>query len=477
MDKQTLTDRFLAWESEFELFDVTPSRVRIWEWLRFYTYRRFLESGGVVDEVHTDVGEGPAAYLKGLYLWAKNGLRRNPYFADQHDFLFVGHPRRKQLEDGYWWDLYCDPIHAETDLDYLHLERPYNLSHLRPARTKNLRYLDLVLYSGEIADALGIVDDGLDSRSEAILREAGRAGEERFGNDPALVERAVSRLRRRAVLKPMYDRLLSIVDPDVAVVLVSYDNETFIEACKESDVPVVELQHGLVHDHHMGYSYPGDRTKRTFPDYFFSFGEFWNDQAEFPIPGDRVIPVGYPYLERQAARYESLRSGRSVVFISNGPVGKRLSKFAVEFADRNPRSDVVYKLHPGEYDRWREMYPWLVGADVTVVDSDTPPLYRLFAEASAQVGVLSTALYEGLHFDLDTFILDEVGSAQMEAVVTNGDATMIESVDQLSERLQISRTDDVKRSSVESHRYFLPNAVENVRMELESVRQRGRPEE
>jgi hypothetical protein len=66
----------------------------------------------------------------------------------------------------------------------------------------------------------------------------------------------------------------------------------------------------------------------------------------------------------------------------------------------------VYKPHPGEVDRWREEYPWLVDAPVDVVGADGPPLHRLFAESRAQVGVYSTALYEGLRFGLETYLLD-----------------------------------------------------------------------
>jgi hypothetical protein len=32
--------------------------------------------------------------------------------------------------------------------------------------------------------------------------------------------------------------------------------QTFVEACQAEGVPVVELQHGVVTNYHMGYSYP-----------------------------------------------------------------------------------------------------------------------------------------------------------------------------------------------------------------------------
>ena len=93
----------------------------------------------------------------------------------------------------------------------------------------------------------------------------------------------------------------------------------------------------------------------------------------------------------------------------------------------------MYKLHPGEYDRWREAYPWLVDADIKVIDSSEPPLYELFARSSVQVGVASTAIYEGLTFDLETYIYDCQGWAVTKPLVADGAATLVASADELAD--------------------------------------------
>ena len=74
---------------------------------------------------------------------------------------------------------------------------------------------------------------------------------------------------------------------------------------------------------------------------------------------------------------------------------------------------IIYKLHPGEYETWRQNYPELVEAskrdDFEVIDNSQTPLYKLFAESNYQVGAFSTAIYEGLMFNCKTFILDVPG--------------------------------------------------------------------
>jgi hypothetical protein len=83
-----------------------------------------------------------------------------------------------------------------------------------------------------------------------------------------------------------------------------------------------------------------------------TFGEFWNKNVRTPFPDDHVIPVGYPYLEKRLNAYNDIERTRQLLSISQGTIGEELSRFALEVHD-DDRIDyeVVYKLHPGEYDR------------------------------------------------------------------------------------------------------------------------------
>jgi hypothetical protein len=350
--------------------------------------------------------------------------------------MFVGHHRRKQLEDGYWWDIYCDPLHETLDYDYTHFEKDYMLRHYTPARTASIRYLDLIEQASNIQRILNLNSPTIPPEPENKLRNVERQIQSRFGASVDVVSIARKILHERRAKLFLYKRLLQRVDPELAVLVVSYGRETFIEACKSQGVPVAELQHGVVYKHHFGYSFSGPRTKTTFPDYFLAFGEFWKESVEFPIPDSRVIPVGYPFLEQSIDEYSGTESTDKLVFISQGTVGEELSKFAIEL-DRHPNFDydIVYKLHPGEYDRWRTEYPWLENANFEIVQNEKR-LYHLFSEAIAQVGVGSTAIYEGLAFDLNTFIYDCPGAEALQPLVDDGVATLISSPDALTADLR-----------------------------------------
>lgn len=421
----SITSRFESFELEHSLFDIEIEGVPIWERIRFNVLRQIKRQNGF-GQAHTGVTRDWEDYVRGTALFLKNIFINNPYFGDESDILYVGHPRRKLLEDGYWWDIYCDPIHEECNHDYLHLEDAYMLEHYRPARTENLRYLDLINYGGYLQRVLNINEPAIPPEEEGRLQDVSSSIECEFGASVDLLAEVFKVLYVRRTELGLYKRLLQKIDPKLLVIVVSYGKETLIEASKELNIPVVELQHGVIYDQHLGYSYPGSRTKVMFPDYLLTFGQFWKESVEFPIPDDRVIPVGYPYLENSIDKYEDVATRDQILFISQGTIGEQLSKFAIE-VNQHPdvEASIVYKLHPGEYDRWEDEYPWLIDADFEIVDVSEPPLYKLFAKSNAQIGVGSTAIYEGLAFGLKTFVYDAPGSEVLQPLVEEGIAPLI----------------------------------------------------
>ena len=147
--------------------------------------------------------------------------------------------------------------------------------------------------------------------------------------------------------------------------------------------------------------------------------------------------MGFPYFEENSETYmgmmeEELNQGtddKQILFISQGVIGKYLSKLAYETAeninDENNHTQnyqFIYKLHPGEYGTWQENYDFLNKAvnefgNFIVIDESQPPLYELFAKSNYQVGAFSTAIYEGLAFNCKTFIIDVPGVEYLDDLI------------------------------------------------------------
>ena len=128
--------------------------------------------------------------------------------------------------------IYCDPIHEQGDLNDVHFESHYLLSHRTPAKTDNLRYLELIQFTGTLQRKLGLRKPNIPEEIIDQLREAEMAIHKQFDADVDLITKVRNNLHVRKTTLPLYERLLKRTDPKVVVVVVSYGSETLIEACK-----------------------------------------------------------------------------------------------------------------------------------------------------------------------------------------------------------------------------------------------------
>lgn len=456
-----ITEFLFDVEERNDLFSWTVDGVRVWDHIRFPLHRKILreardQSASITHDSYRD-------FAKGGYLWGRNLLVKNPLLGDCR-VLGLGTGRRKRLQDGYWWDLYFDPLYENTDFEYLHIELPHNNGHLRPAKTDTLRYIELIQYTGAICYKLGLRSATLSERDFSLIRDIEDAIEAEFGLSVELAELIEQKVIKSKAKKPLFDLLLRRLDPEIVLLTCSYGQETFIKSCKQNGVPVVELQHGAIDPHHPGYSFPGDRSKSLFPDYLFVWGEFWRENIEYPIPADRVFAVGFPHQEEQANKYRSLESQDQIVFISQPSVGEEISKFAVDLAaDDRLSAKIVYKVHPKRYDDWQEVYPWLAASDIAVIASDSPPLYEILAESRALVGISSTAIYEALHFGPEIYLLNVPSVAMMEWLSHLSHVQIIDSTDDLVENYSGDTTD------VDTQPFFAENAIERMEEKIQHI--------
>ncbi len=440
-----ISEKFFKMEEDLGLLDHVIGGTYFWERLRYDVHQKLLGTLGVTEQAHSRLENNFFDKLNFVLRSTRNVFKNNPFSVNEHGLLFYGHPRRKKRKDGKWWDIYCDPVIEALDYDdYIYFEDPYLGKHLEPARTTNIKYLDIANFLGALRKKLGKISAKVDSNEENLIRSIENEIEQRFSVRVGLFEKIQRELISRKQMLPIYKKILEEVNPELVVLVVSYFREDFIEACQELGIPVAELQHGLIHQYHMGYSFPGKNSKHNFPDYLLVFGEYWEETADFPIDKSRIYSVGYPYLEEGKEQYSELDNKNQILFISQGTVGEELSKVAVALSELEEiNQHLVYKLHPGEFDRWKEEYPWLVDSDIKVIKNETP-LYKLFAESKAQVGVNSTALFEGQAFRLDTYLLDTPGIGIMEKVLCKGYAEKVEDADDLCTHLKSSSSNNEK---------------------------------
>ncbi|MFW9998087.1 MAG: hypothetical protein ACFFD4_38950 [Candidatus Odinarchaeota archaeon] len=389
-------------------------------------------------------------------------MLKNPYFSRQKDVLFFGHQRRKLLEDGKWWDIYCDPIIENLDRSYVLVETYHLYRHLTPPKTPNIKYLDFIVFLSYIRRKLRLVRISLTNDEKKLVKSINDEIYSTF-NTVYDVEYPIKKmLLIRRNLIPLFKRLLKRIRPRLVIVVVGYNRpvEALTEASKDLNIPVIELQHGVISKYNLGYSFPKlGREKKCFADYLFAFGDFWKKNLEFPIDKDKVPSVGFPYLEKAKNKYSGVLKKNQILFISQGTIGNSLSKFAVELSTNNQSNcNIVYKLHPGEYSRWKEIYPWLKNSNIRVIDTDHPPLHQLFGESKIQIGVSSTAIFEGLYFGLRTYLIDLPDVEHMEDLIKAGIVDVVSSVEDLN-RILLKEDESTK---IDTETLFRNNAAKHI---------------
>ncbi|MFX0055465.1 MAG: hypothetical protein ACFFAX_15850 [Promethearchaeota archaeon] len=450
---------FLKMEEELDLFSAKAGGVKFWERIRFQVFAAIIRRASA-GAVHRTPFKSKFARLKRLLLSAFR-FGRNPLIAPKADILFICTSRRFLEEDGLWWDIYSDPIIENLGSSSVAVETHFNDQHYSPAKTAGLRYFDYFEFMSFLKRRLGIVNVVLTESEAEVLEKIHREILKRFEfamNIKSLTKRI---LEERAVRLPYYVKMLGKIQPKVVVMVQAYGREDIIEACKIQGVPCVELQHGVIHPQHLGYAFAGEfRLKEMFPDYLLVWGDHWKSGVEFPVDDGHIVSVGFPYLDKRRSEIAEVSERRQILFISQGIIGNILSRFAVALnKELGKEYTILYKLHPRECVGWREQYPELAASDVKVVDNPGERLHGLFPDCSIQIGVCSTAIYEGLVFGLQSYLVDAPCIEIMTSLLERGLATKVSTPEELVGFIKQNKKP--KRHDVDY--YFKVNALENIK--------------
>ena len=189
-----------------------------------------------------------------------------------------------------------------------------------------------------------------------------------------------------------------------------------------NDVEVIELQHGTFSKYHLGYSFPNRKEPlEYFPDKFYVWNDFWRKIIKLPIDEKDVVVDSFRYMQKMRVRLceKISKNNNQLVVLSQGVIGGLIAEKLLDNLDYFKNFDIKYKLHPGEFDRWKS-YEALVKLnkfDNVKIIKDEIHLYELLAESCIQVGVFSTAIYEGVEFGCKTILLNLPGIEYMDRFV------------------------------------------------------------
>lgn len=413
----------LKLEDEFKLLQYEINGVKVWQYQRHRTFLTLARQVGLYTQAHTKknnfrelVSAAPSLFYYSVF--------SNPLSGNYNKDILVFSAGRKVKVDGKYIDIYSEYlVNKLPENSYEIIEELYLNKHLpaekrvrkhqdfQQVRTTIKSKLSSFKFSGEQVEFIERIEEKIKSglNAEINLKRLLLTGYLTFKYD-----------------YEFYDKLIRKRKPKQIFLVCSYVYKlALISAAKKNGVETIEIQHGTIDKFHLAYSFPGQSTIDYFPDKIYFFGEYWKNCMTFPIKEENKIVYGFPYFQQQKGKYASIeKKRRSILIISQGTIGKNLSKFLRKSTELLHDYQITYKLHPGEYDRWKADYPDLVKfseqENVTVIDNNNTSLYTFLAESEYVIGVYSTAIYEALAFNCKVMCIKLSGIEYLEDVIEKG---------------------------------------------------------
>ena len=416
-------EHFEAIEKELQLDDSLIQGVPWWDIVRYPLFQEILHELKLLDKSEIITNKSPIkrkviSFLKILSDVIGLLSPKSPIWLKKNSIVIWGHPRRK-FENGLYVDLYADPFVEllPKGADVAILERVEGDGHLEPVPTRRLFYVERLLSVGKIFSIIKKLTSNLKIDHDVVIQLGDRLSEV-FSVKIDLEKRVLQSIVSWYGFYPLMRWFFKVKQPSHFFVVVSAGHEAIIAAAKSVGVVTYELQHGSPARGKLNYDYSSGMKKRSFPDWFLSFGEFWSRDLVLPLQEERIIPFGYPYLAKKASEYSNINKENLLLIISQPVHARALAEFAKEMAEYHKYSiKVEFKPHPAEfYYGEPDYFQKLRDSGVNVSDRNAD-LYSLFAKARWQVGVYSTALYEGLYFGVACYVLKVAGAEHMELLI------------------------------------------------------------
>jgi len=154
------------------------------------------------------------------------------------------------------------------------------------------------------------------------------------------------------------------------------------------------------------------------------------------VTKDKITIAGFPALEKSYQHFQNIskngESKKRILFLSQWTIGRELSQLALKLnrlLDKT-RYEIIYKLHPGEFDNYKTNYSSLIKDGIRVTTNEKN-VYEWFAESDYQVGVYSTAIYEGVRFNLGTAIYAVNNYKNMQPLLSGNVAELVHDENEL----------------------------------------------
>lgn len=467
MEFDDFIDRFLQFEYENNMFEKKADGVCYWKYIRF--------------NVQVDLCNYFGLYSKGLESRkkAKNfqygalekmrlSILKNPKLWKKRDILIIPHERKYEFEDGSARCIYTDALDRSLQRSHYILDKKSVDGYYRMQKSRNVIYMDIESQF-DIAHKTNILFD-----KQAFERDVLIPIEQWFDivvsvqDKNRWISQINARLNNRMVYQEYYEKVLDIICPKLIIMVVGYDFDRMIlcEAAQKRNIPVVELQHGQVSRNHSAYNYLLPYDNLAFPDYFFCYGREEKETVRFPIAKEKVVPVGYPELERESNITVQKDDKIRIMFASQ--LNPEIAEYAARLANvlDSQKYEIIFKLHPKEYDDWHQRYGKIfMNSNIQIIGNYKETVHECLRKMDWVIGSSSTVLIEATMFDVKIIVLKVGLYEHVKRLYEDGYALLVDSSDLLASVIK----NNAFEPKVEANVFFEKNSIEHMLFAIEEI--------
>lgn len=206
--------------------------------------------------------------------------------------------------------------------------------------------------------------------------------------------------------------------------IAAWHDQVMFAAAADLGLETVEIQHAAFSKYNLHYHFPFRGPVPYFAEYFLTFGQYWIDSVDLPA-NTRCAIKGSGNMEALAAEPTRRRPRRAVVS-SQGPTYWPLLDCILDAAALAGDWEFIVRPHPREnLSRYKAHIAARGGSSPNLRLSDpAEDFYSLIKSADLQIGVASTALFEGMKLGCRTVVFEAPGSEAMDDVVEASDASL-----------------------------------------------------
>ena len=476
-------DDFLELENKNELFTKKFNNVMFWDYIRAGVYKdiyikKFGYTNGKSEQKSQSQLKVYFYILTSIIARVPSYVFKNPLIGLKKKDIVVLNSARRVKEGYFYEDIYTDEVLECINYTYYVFEKPFLGKHFKPVKTKNLKYIDYIDLLRQIRNKVkGVsVSKSISKQDIQVVNDIIDQAQQGFGvrlNKKDFFDKVKKLTIDYHLVKPLINKILKKVKPKIVIVISSgFYQKLFAEVAKENGIKVIEFQHGIISRYSIAYNYYKELNLKTFPDYVYLFGDYYKENVRFPIDEKRLKVTGFPYYEsklRESKNNHSCELPSAILFISQPTIGNQLSKIALKLSQIiDKRFSVIYKLHPLEFNCWEQKYPWLLTDTLKVASSNDGSIYKYFSASFCQVGVYSTAIFEGLGYNLKTIIVRLPGHKNMQPLYSKGYAYLVNTAEDIIGLLEEDSL-SVIQTAINKNYFWCPDSINNINYQIDRL--------